>query len=133
MERGVWVAVGESGFAGNAVAYSVDGSNVWQTGAGYTGNVSWQAPFDNGLLTNSIYNLHANSLGTLVLTGSFPVKSAGTYTLTAGSSLLKIYPNPNSGNKFSPVDVVVPTTTSFATLGRLQADQRLVEQLPRSI
>jgi hypothetical protein len=96
---GVWVAVGESGFAGNAVAYSVDASNLWQTGAGYTGNVSWQAPFANGLLTNSIYNVHADSLGTLVLTGSFTVSSSG-YTLTAGTSLIRVYPNPNSGNKF---------------------------------
>ena len=116
---GVWVAVGESGFAGNAVAYSVDASNLWQTGAGYTGNVSWQAPFANGLLTNSIYNVHADSLGTLVLTGSFTASSSG-YTLTAGSSLIRVYPNPNSGNKFSPVDVVVPTTTSFANLGLMQ-------------
>jgi photosystem II stability/assembly factor-like uncharacterized protein len=116
---GVWLAVGQSGFAGNAVAYSVNGSNVWQTGAGYTGNVSWQAPFANGLLTESIYNVRADSTGSLVLTGSFPASSSG-YTLTAGTALIRVYPNPNSGNKFSPVDVVVPTTTSFANLGLMQ-------------
>ena len=116
----VWIAVGESGFAGNAVAYSVDGGNVWQTGAGYTGNATWNAPFTNGLLTNSIYNVHCNSSGALVLTGSFPISPTGIYKLTAGSSLLKMYPNPDSGNKFSPIDVIVPTTTSFASLGALQ-------------
>ena len=115
----VWIAVGESGFAGNSVAYSVDG-RLWQTGQGYVADVSWNAPFDNGLLTNSIYNVRSDASGLLVLTGSFPVNPLGTYTLTAGSSLLKIYPNPNSGNKFSPVDVLVPTTTNFASLGALQ-------------
>lgn len=112
----VWIATGNTGFSGNSVAYSKDGSN-WSSGKVYVNDLSWNAPFENGLNTASIYNIYCDSSGLISLEGLFDV--SGSYVLTPQDLILTAYPNPNSGNKFVPPYKIYGKSTN-SSLSNLQ-------------